>query len=161
MWILFGEFYHHQENGILLLLPKIIAMNTKDPVSKIMTKKVIVATVKNRFSQVRDLFTKYNIHHLPVTENDTVIGIISTHDVIAAYEKLSKKIRLIDDKVLDVEVPIESLMTKKPDTVSSDTPIKKVVELFNKKGYHALPIVDDGKIRGIVTTNDLTKLFKD
>lgn len=136
-------------------------MDKKDPVSKIMTKKVIVATAKNRFSQVRDLFTKYNLHHLPVTENDKVIGIISTHDVIAAYERLSKKIRLIDDKVLDNEVPIESLMTKNPDTVSSDTAIKKVVELFSKKGYHALPIVDDGKIKGIVTTNDLVKMFID
>lgn len=134
-------------------------MDTKDPVSKIMTKKVIVATVKNRFSQVRDLFTKYNLHHLPVTEDDAIIGIISTHDVIAAYEKLSKKIRLIDDKVVDVEIPIEKLMTKKPDTVTSDTPIKKVVELFSKKGYHALPIVDDGKIKGIVTTKDLIKIF--
>ena len=134
-------------------------MDKKDPVSKIMTKKVIVATMKNRFSQVRDLFTKYNMHHLPVTENDKVIGIISTHDVIAAYEKLSKKIRLIDDKVLDVEIPIENLMTKNPDTVSSDTTIKEVLELFAKKGYHALPVVDQGKIRGIVTTNDLIKLF--
>ena len=134
-------------------------MDKKDTVSKIMTKKVIVATMKNRFSQVRDLFTKYNMHHLPVTENDKVIGIISTHDVIAAYEKLSKKIRLIDDKVLDVEIPIENLMTKNPDTVSSDTPIKEVLELFAKKGYHALPVVDEGKIRGIVTTNDLIKLF--
>lgn len=134
-------------------------MSIKDPVSKIMTKKVIVATSKNRFSQVRDLFTNYNLHHLPVTEDDAIVGIISTHDVIVAYERLSKKIRLIDDKVVDVEIPIAELMTKNPDTVTSDTPIKKVIELFGKKSYHALPVVDDGKIKGIVTTKDLIKAF--
>lgn len=132
-------------------------MSTKDPVSKIMTKKVVVAGLNNRFSQVRDLFTRYNLHHLPVTENDEVIGIISTHDVIAAYEKLSKKINLLDDKVVNAEIPIEKLMTKNPDTISSDTPIKTVLEMFRKKRYHALPVVDDGKIKGIVTTNDLIK----
>lgn len=135
------------------------SMDKKDPVSKIMTKKVVVATVKNRFSQVRDLFTKFNLHHLPVTENDKVIGIISTHDVIAAYKKLSEKILVNDDSLLDQAMPIDKLMTKNPDTVSPDTSIQKVAEIFQKKGFHALPVVEDGIIRGIVTTNDLVKLF--
>ena len=50
---------------------------------------------------------------------------------------------------------IEQVMAKNLTTVSSTTLIKEVAEILSKKEFHALPVVDNTKLVGIVTTTDL------
>ena len=52
---------------------------------------------------------------------------------------------------------IEQVMAKKLITVSSDTTIKEVAEILAEKEFHALPVVDNEILVGIVTTTDLIK----
>ena len=46
-------------------------------------------------------------------------------------------------------------MAKNLISVSSNTTIKEVAELLSKKEFHALPVVDNNVLVGIVTTTDL------
>lgn len=50
---------------------------------------------------------------------------------------------------------IEQVMAKNLVSVTSNSTIKEVAEILSKKEFHALPIVDDNKLVGIVTTTDL------
>lgn len=50
---------------------------------------------------------------------------------------------------------IEQVMSKNLVTVSSTTTIKEVAEILSEKEFHALPVVDDSVLVGIVTTTDL------
>ncbi len=50
---------------------------------------------------------------------------------------------------------IEQVMAKNLVRVSSNTTIKEVAEILAKREFHALPVIDDGKLSGIVTTTDL------
>ena len=50
---------------------------------------------------------------------------------------------------------IEHVMEKNLTTVSSTTLIKEVAEILSKKEFHALPVVDNTKLVGIVTTTNL------
>ena len=43
------------------------------------------------------------------------------------------------------------------ETVSPDTTIKEVAELLVKREFHSLPVVEKGKLKGMVTTTDLIK----
>ena len=52
---------------------------------------------------------------------------------------------------------IEQVMVKNVVSVSSNTSIKEVAEIFATKEFHALPVVDDDVLVGIVTTTDLIK----
>lgn len=69
----------------------------------------------------------------------------------------------IDDYAEDVDTvvynmfTIEQVMAKKLITVSSDTTIKEVAEILAEKEFHALPVVDNEILVGIVTTTDLIK----
>ena len=128
------------------------------PVSKLMAKKVVVANPENKFSQVRQLFAKFHLHHLPVTqEGDKVIGIISTHDVMKVYQKLAEEGGGIEDAELDKKIKAADLMTKNPDTISPETSIQKVAKMFAMNRYHSLPVVEDGVLKGLITSNDLIK----
>jgi len=47
------------------------------------------------------------------------------------------------------------LMTIDPDTVSPDTTLRSVVSLMNKNGDRQLPVVENGKLVGIITDRDV------
>ena len=63
-----------------------------------------------------------------------------------------------DEAILDM-LTISQVMTSKPKTVSSDTIIRDLAEIFAKEDFHALPVVDNGELKGIVTTTDVVKYF--
>jgi len=48
-------------------------------------------------------------------------------------------------------------MTSKPRSVSPDSTIREVAEIFSEEEYHALPVIEDGQLKGIVTTTDVIK----
>ena len=50
---------------------------------------------------------------------------------------------------------IEQVMAKELISIPSTMIIKEVAEILSKKEFHALPVVDDNKLVGIVTTTDL------
>lgn len=138
-------------------------MQQNTPVSTIMTPEVIVANPDNKFSQVKRLFLEYTLHHLPIVEADTekLIGIISTHDLMKFFSIRLNDLESVDTEYLDANCQIEDLMTKNPLTVEPSTPIRDVAEIFSYKHFHALPVLEDSKIRGMVTTRDLVRyLYK-
>jgi CBS domain-containing protein len=64
-----------------------------------------------------------------------------------------------DDEEIDVVVydmfDIGQVMTKKIITISEETTIKEAAEILASKEFHALPVVKDGNLTGIITTTDL------
>ena len=66
-----------------------------------------------------------------------------------------------DDRDVDTVVynmfTIEQVMTKNVVTVTSNTSIKEVAKILSEREFHALPIVDDSILVGIVTTTDMMK----
>ncbi len=67
---------------------------------------------------------------------------------------------LVDTAVYTM-LSLEQVMVSNPISVSSATTIKEVAEILSKQEFHALPVVDDGKLVGIVTTTDLIKFLID
>ena len=52
---------------------------------------------------------------------------------------------------------IDQVMKRNLVTVSSSKSIKEVAEILATNEFHALPVVDNNKLSGIVTTTDLIK----
>jgi CBS domain-containing protein len=58
------------------------SLNT--PIQEIMTKKMITVRLEQSMEECMELMAKYHIRHLPVEENDNLVGIISIRDVMEA-----------------------------------------------------------------------------
>ncbi|MBJ7879145.1 CBS domain-containing protein [Gelidibacter salicanalis] len=131
-------------------------MKSIPPVSTIMSVKIITLKKDDDLEKAEHLFKKHKIRHIPVVKGDAIIGMLSYTDLL----RIS-----FADAVDDTEDEIESLvynmftieqvMVKNVVTVTSDTSIKDVAKILAKEEFHALPIVDDGSLVGIVTTTDL------
>lgn len=131
-------------------------MKKREPVSQIMTKSLItVNTAHHTLHNVKDIFRREHIRHLPVTAGDKLIGMISKNDIMRlSFGSIFDNQGDADEAIFDM-LTIDQVMTHNPKSVTSDTPIKEVAEILVKEDFHSLPVVDDGKITGIVTSTDI------
>jgi len=133
-------------------------MKKSKPISEIMTKKVITLSTKDNLETAEYLFKKNKIRHIPVVKNNKIIGMLSYTDLLrisfadAVYD---------DEETIDTVVynmfTIEQVMVKNITSVNSKATVKEVAEILTSKEFHALPVVDNNKLVGIVTTTDLIK----
>lgn len=133
-------------------------MIRKAPVAMIMTEQVITLQKDDRLEMAENIFKRYNIRHIPVLDNNEVVGMLSSTDVLRLNFKDNE---ILDESNADVFVhsifTIEQVMRKKLISVSSSSSIKEVAEIFATKEFHALPVVDNNQLVGIVTTTDLIR----
>ena len=127
-------------------------------IHQIMTKDIVAASPSNKFSQAFQFFCEKNINHLPVCENGELLGIISNKDMMRhVYKHL-----LIDKKTditsLDNELKLTDVMTSKPFSVSANTTVLDVKEIFGKAPFNCLPVTHEGKLVGLVTPKDLMQM---
>lgn len=125
------------------------------PISEIMTKNVITLHPKDSLYQAEKLFAKHNIRHIPVVENKRLVGMVSHTDLLRiSFSSLDRS----DDSVVPIlyeMFSIPEIMTRVPVFVEVDTTIKKAAEILARHSFHSLPVLDKGKLAGIVTTTDM------
>lgn len=133
-------------------------MKKIEPVSSIMTKNVITLKYTDTLETAEHLFKSNKIRHIPVVKGDKIKGILSYTDLlrISFADAINEEDNSVDTVVYNM-FTIEQVMAKKVVSVSSTVSIKEVAEILADKEFHALPIVDDGALVGIVTTTDLIK----
>lgn len=141
----FSEFHNVKKSRI---------MNLNIPISEIMTTNVLFVHYNNKLDEVERLMNSKKIKHLPVLKEGKLNGIVSLTDL----QRLgfTKSISDTDDKSFMYEtLSLEDVMMNNPVTISSKTTIKEVVEILVKSEFHALPVVENDVLLGIVTTTDL------
>lgn len=131
-------------------------MRQKVPVSTIMSKNIIALQRTDDLERAEYLFKHHKIRHIPVVKEDVIIGMLSYTDLlrISFADAIDESESDVDSLVYNM-FTIEQVMAKNVITVGSNTSIKEVAEILAKKEFHALPVVDNGKLVGIVTTTDL------
>ncbi|WGD35312.1 CBS domain-containing protein [Olleya sp. YS] len=131
-------------------------MKKRTPVAEIMTKHVISLNKTDDLEQAEQLFKQHNIRHIPVVSGEAIIGMLSYTDLLRiSFADAADEYALDVESVVYNMFTIEQVMAKNLVSVSSATTIKEVAELLATKEFHALPVVDNGKLVGIVTTTDL------
>jgi CBS domain-containing protein len=132
-------------------------MKKREPISHIMTKSVVTVNQNDDLKEVVAKLKSNSIRHIPVVNGKEVIGIISRTDINRlTFGALFDGQEGADEAILDM-LTISQIMTSKPKTVSSETVIKDLAEIFVKEEFHALPVVDNGVLKGIVTTTDVIR----
>lgn len=89
-----------------------------------------------------------NVGGLPVLDNERLVGIITHRDILlAGGEALGLK--------------VEELMSKDLRVVEPTTSIKEIVKIMNDEGYQRIPVVQDGKLMGLVTQSSIIRAVSD
>ena len=129
-------------------------------VGEIMTTKVITVDMDTRLATICNIFERNNIHHLPVIDNDVVLGVVSDRDVSKA---LSPFLNTYAEKKRDLATlrkKAHQLMSRKLPTISKEASIEEASSLLVSNNISCLLIIsDERKIEGILTRKDLIKAY--
>ena len=120
-----------------------------EPLSLIMTRNVITADQEDSLAVARNIFLKNKVHHLPIVKGSTLVGILTTYDLF----KLNGSAKGKDYS----DITIKDVMTTHIATLEPEDKIGSAAELFLENLFHAVPIVKDGALQGIVTSFDVIK----
>ncbi|WGH75270.1 CBS domain-containing protein [Tenacibaculum tangerinum] len=131
-------------------------MKKRTPISTIMTRNLITLSSTDDLITAEKLFRKEHIRHIPIVSGNEIKGMLSYTDLlrISFADAVDEEETDVDTIVYNM-FSIEQVMAKNLVTVSSNTTIKEVAEVLAKKEFHALPVVDNNELVGIVTTTDL------
>ncbi len=130
-------------------------MKKRMPITTIMTKDVITLNpIADSLEKAEFLFKKHKIRHIPIVENAKVIGMLSYNDLLRVSFVDAVLEKQIDTVVYSL-FTIDQVMVKNVFSVSVTATIKEVAEMLAKHEFHALPVVDNDELVGIVTTTDL------
>ena len=132
-------------------------MRSSEYISKIMTCKLITLKITDDLFKAEKLFKEHRIRHIPVVDNQKhIVGMLSLTDLnrISFLDSYDEDEIQIDNAIYEM-LCIEQLMVKSIVKITSDVTIKDAAEILAKNEFHALPVVDNGVLVGIVTTTDL------
>lgn len=142
-------------------------------VKDIMTREVITVGPDTEVFKAARLLLEKRINGLPVVDDDgQVVGILCQSDLVAQQKKiplpslftlLEGFVPLTSMKRIDKEVEkiaavkVSQAMTPQPVTVGPETGIEEVAALMADQKYHTLPVVDGGRLVGIVGKEDVLR----
>lgn len=131
-------------------------MKSSALISEIMTRDVITLSVYDRLEEAERIFHEKKIRHIPITENHRLVGMLSLTDLLRI-----SYVDNFDDSSVGTTVynmfGIEQVMVKEVMSISPEDSIRDAAEILASKEFHALPVVENGQLVGIVTTTDLIK----
>jgi CBS domain-containing protein len=115
-------------------------------VADIMTEDPRVIEPSAKVRDAYALMKEHGFRHVPVVENDRLVGIFSTTDV----GRIGATLPVI------LERSVADTMTPNPYTIAPDEPIESAAAQMGLRKINCLPVVNaEGKLVGIVTTYDL------
>jgi CBS domain-containing protein len=130
-------------------------MDKSTLISSIMTSVVQTVEESASLNEVIRIMRKYKIRHVPVTNSGKVVGMISRTDVNRlTFGAIFENEEEVEDTIIS-SLSVSQVMTSKLKYISPDDTIRDVAGIFSKEEYHALPVLDKGQLKGIVTTTDV------
>lgn len=117
-------------------------------VEEVMTSPVVTIDptdhLLSAFNKMKDL----HIKHLPVVEDEQLIGIISDRDLLAHATRDS-------GTYLFPRWTVEKVMTKAVFSCDSKDELEKAVQLMLTKNISCLPVVSNNRVVGIITSRNI------
>ena len=137
-------------------------MITNEKINHILTTDVLSVHIKQKLSDVNDIFRENMIHHIPVLDGKYPIGIISTNDIFKLIFNIDTQDERMIDAILDHNFSIDEVMTKDLITLPVSSTIKEAAKVLRFSTIHSIIVTNKkGEMEGIVTSTDLINYLYD
>jgi len=121
---------------------------TVPTVGRLMRRDPITTTLLDTLSSAQSLMQREGFRQLPVVENGVLVGMLSDRDLHAHSGYLDR-------------TNVDAAMTERLITVAPTDTAAHVARLLLERRINAVPVVDNGRLVGIVSRSDLLRLLLD
>ena len=123
-------------------------------VAEIMTREPYTLGPDDTLAAARHLMNAHHIRHIPVVSADeTVVGIVSHRDVLAASDS-----SLESHRADHAEVPLSAVMSSPVQTVDEHASLRGVALHLQQHRMGCLPVTRDNALIGIITDSDFVAI---
>lgn len=143
------------ERNIAFLLA---GTNVSVKVRDIMTSNVITCPIDCTIIEALRSVCGRGIRRLPVVQDEELVGYLTVKDLLK-YFTLEKVIKLFKNDEIETAFNerISTIMNSPVITIHPDDSVTKCAQILKKHNIGALPVVEDGRLVGIITERDFVK----
>lgn len=128
-------------------------------VSEIMTREVASLSEDDSLSNLREAMGALRFRHMPVTDGDRLIGLITERDLLRISTSSLWPHQGEQDRALAERFRVRDVMVRDVMTVSPDTDVEEAGRVLLRERFGCLPVVDrENVLVGIVTSSDYIRL---
>ncbi len=125
-------------------------------VAEIMTTEVITASMDDTIGGIRKIFELNHCHHIPILEDNRLVGIISDRDVLLGLSPDVDSPRADNRALNTLKKKAHQIMTRRVITISPDHTVEEAAAILLIKKFNCLPVVEDSNaVVGILTKTDI------
>jgi len=118
-------------------------------IADVMTKSVISVDATVTVNEAAKMMEDAKVGSVVIMEDNTPVGIVTDRDfavkiVAHAYQ---------------ISTPIKRIMSSPLISITSDESVRTAADLMHDRGVRKLPVINNGKIVGMITATDIVNLL--
>jgi len=125
----------------------------------VMTKNPITIDSETLVLDAQKIMKENNIRRLPIVDKGKLVGIITQHDLLEASPSPATSLSIHELNYLLAKMKVKEIMKKNPLTLTPDIPFEEALKIGQEKKIGSFPVVDKGKVVGIVTESDIVRFL--
>lgn len=127
-------------------------------VKHVMTRDPITIGSGLPLAEAQALFDRHDWNALPVVEDGRLVGLLTKLDALAAFA--FEPTHVVPPYEQVARRPVGELMTREVESVDPELPLTRVLERMRATRYRALPVVERGRLVGIVAREDVLRALR-
>ena len=141
--------------GVITKADLLHLVDSKKQIKEIMKKKILSVSPDDRVIHARRIMIDENIARLPVVDNGKLIGIISDNEIVFALAGIKRSIPLGRQKHRLDELLVADVMKTPAIWSQASLTAAEAANIMLKNNIGAIPLIEKGKLIGIISRTDL------
>ena len=115
-------------------------------------RAVVTVSVHTRLSEVVQTLVKHNIGSLVICDGERMVGIVTERDILRTVAEVGVGLE---------NIPVAQRMTSDVISGAPDDNVDKIMGLMTERRIRHMPVLDQGRLAGMVSIGDLVKAQHD
>jgi len=126
-----------------------------------MTSPAITVAPDTSVQDAEKMLREHRIRRLPVVEGGKLVGIVTQAKLREVAPSPATSLSIWELNYLLAKMKVKDVMQRNVVTVAPDTTVEAAAALGQERGVGTLPVVEDDKVVGVVTTTDMYRILTD
>ncbi len=124
-----------------------------------MSRDVYTISPETPILDAERIMHERGFRRLPVVKRGRLVGIVTLSDIRGAKPSPATSLSIWELNYLVARITVGEIMTKDVITISPKATIEEAASIMRERKVGALPVVEEGKLVGIITESDLLDAF--